>query len=81
MLPLRWVRGEILYTCKADYAGRIRFLALARNDNSPFAPHHLHLDVAALLLRCTQLAEEITAGDYTRNPWQPEHAPQIELMA
>ena len=57
-----------------------RLLQLGVKNLALFAPRHLHLDVAALLLRCTQLAEEIIATGYTRNPWQPEHAPRLELM-
>ena len=26
-----------------------------------------------------RFAEEIAAADYARNPWQPEHLPQIAL--
>jgi len=57
----------------------VRLFHLGAQNLAPYAPRHLHLDVAALLARCTQLAEEITAADYTRNPWQPEHAPQLRL--
>jgi len=56
-----------------------RLLQLGAKNLAPFAPHHLHLDVAALCLRCAQLAGEIMAADYARNPWQPEHAPQLRL--
>ena len=58
----------------------VRLLRLGAQNLAPFAPRHLHLDVAALRLRCAQLADEIIAADYARNPWQPEHAPRIELI-
>ena len=57
----------------------VRLFALGAKNLAPFAPRHLGLDVAALLARCAALAAEITAADYTRNPWQPDRAPQIEL--
>ena len=59
----------------------VRLFQLGAKNLAPFAPRHLDLDVAALLARCAQLAEEITAADYARNPWHPEHAPRVELMA
>ena len=58
-----------------------RLLQLGAKNLAPFAPRHLQLDVAALCESCTQLAAEITAADYTRNPWQPGHPPQLELAA
>ena len=57
-----------------------RLFQLGAKNLTPFAPRHLRLDVAALCESCTQLAAEIIATDYTRNPWHPEHLPQIELM-
>ena len=57
----------------------VRLLRLGAQNLAPFAPRHLRLDVAALLHRCARLAEEIIAADYARNPWQPEHAPRVEL--
>ena len=56
-----------------------RLFQLGVKNLAPFAPRHLQLDVAALSRSCTQLAEEIIATDYTRNPWQPDHAPQLRL--
>ncbi len=58
-----------------------RLLQLGAKNLAPFAPRHLQLDVAALCRHSTQLAAEIIATDYTRNPWQPEHPPQLELAA
>ena len=57
----------------------VRLLRLGAQNLAPFTPRHLHLDVAALLLHCAQLAAEITAADFARNPWHPAHAPQLEL--
>ncbi|MCE9610387.1 MAG: DUF309 domain-containing protein [Chthoniobacter sp.] len=57
-----------------------RLLLLAAKNLAPFAPRHLHLDVAALRDRCTTLAEEIIAADYARNPWQPDRLPRFTLL-
>ena len=59
----------------------VRLLRLGAKNLAPFGPRHLHLDVEALCLHCAQLAAEIIAAGYARNPWHPEDAPQIELMA
>ena len=57
----------------------VRLFQLGAKNLAPFAPRHLGLDVAALLFRCTQLADEIIATDYGRNPWHPANAPQLRL--
>ena len=57
----------------------VRLFRLGAENLAPFAPRHLHLDVAALRLRCAQLAEEIEAADYGRNPWSLAKAPQLRL--
>ena len=58
----------------------VRLFQLGAKNLAPFAPRHLHLDVAALLHRCAQFADEIIAADSARNPWHPAHAPRLELM-
>lgn len=56
-----------------------RLFQLGAKSLAPFAPHHLHLDVEALCLRCAHLSMEIIAADYARNPWHPAHAPELRL--
>ena len=57
----------------------VRLFHLAIANLEPFAPSHLHLDVAQLCQLCRRLAAEVTASDFQRNPWQPAHAPQLRL--
>jgi len=57
-----------------------RLFQLAMKNLAPFAPRHLHLDVSALLRLCERQVEEIVAGEYERNPWDPAHAPQLQLL-
>lgn len=59
----------------------VRLFGLGVANLAPFAPRHLHLDVAALCLSCVRLAEEIEAADYGRNPWSPTALPQLRLGA
>ena len=69
--------GHAKHTTRLRPASRL--LQLAAKNLAPFAPRHLQLDVAALCRHSTQLAAEIITAGYTRNPWQPEHAPQLRL--
>jgi len=48
---------------------------------APYGPRHLRLDVAALCRLCSNYAEEIAASNFSRNPWDPAHAPRVELSA
>ena len=50
-----------------------RLFQLAAKNLAPFAPRHLHLDVAAVLRRLCERkrAEKIVAGDYEKNPLGP----------
>lgn len=59
----------------------VRLFQLAMKNLAPFAPEHLHLDVAALLRLCERQVEKIVTGEYERNPWDPAHAPQLHLLA
>ncbi len=56
-----------------------RLLALAARKLEPHAPTHLALDVAAVLALCRKVEAAIVASDFSRNPWQPAHAPQLRL--
>ncbi len=57
----------------------VRLFQLGAKNLAPFAPYHLQLDVSALRHRCADLALEIIASDYARNPWHPAHALQLRL--
>jgi predicted metal-dependent hydrolase len=57
----------------------VRLFALAMANLEPFGPSHLHLDVAQLCQLCRRLAEEVTATNFQRNPWEPARAPQLRL--
>jgi hypothetical protein len=46
----------------------------------PYAPKHLQLDVDAVLRMCEGQVAEIVASQFTRNPWQPTNAPQLQLL-
>ena len=59
----------------------VRLFRLGAQNLAHFGSPHLHLDVAALGLRCAQLAEEIEAAAYARNPWSPAALPQLGLSA
>jgi len=56
-----------------------RLFALAERNLAPFGPHHLGLDVAAVLALGSTHVAEIVASDFTLNPWHPDHAPQLTL--
>ena len=59
----------------------VRLFQLAAKNLAPFAPKHLHLDVTALLRLGEEQVAEIVTGEYERNPWRPERAPQLHLLA
>ncbi|MEI8341378.1 MAG: DUF309 domain-containing protein [Verrucomicrobiota bacterium] len=55
----------------------MRLFKLASKNLQGYRPHHLHCDVDALCNLCATLASEIEQSGLSRNPWNPEHAPQI----
>jgi len=59
----------------------VRLFQLAAKNLAAFAPRHLHLDVAAVLRMCERQAAEIVAGDYEKNPWKPDDAPNLHLLS
>jgi hypothetical protein len=59
----------------------VRLFELGVRNVAPYGPRHWQLDVAALCARCRATAAEITASDFTRNPWHPDRAPQLHLGA
>lgn len=58
-------------------AVRIFRSAIARL--APFAPHHLGVDVRAVLDLCENHLMRIEAGDFRINPWTPQGPPAIPL--
>jgi len=58
-----------------------RLLQTGRNYLSPYSPVHMRLDVAVVCKLCETLARGIEASGFTSNPWNPAHAPRIELAA
>ena len=58
----------------------VRLFQLGIVNLEPYAPLHWQLDVAALVQLCHRLAAEIALSDFTRNPWQPAHPPQLDLL-
>lgn len=58
----------------------VRLFHLAVENLAPFAPRHLHLDVAALCDLCRGYAAAAAADDFAQNPWSPAHAPQLRLQ-
>jgi Domain of unknown function (DUF309) len=56
-----------------------RLFGVAASNLEPFGPKHLHLDVAAVCALCRRFSEEIVAGDFQKNPWNPARAPRLEL--
>ena len=77
------LQKQYLHPLHPKHASRlrpaVRLLRLGAQNLAPFAPRHLRLDVAALLLRCAALGDEITSTGYALNPWHPAHAPQLGL--
>lgn len=57
-----------------------RLFQLALRNLEPYAPVHLHLDVAEASGLCRETAAAVAAGGYERNPWAPECAPQLHLL-
>ncbi|MEA3213702.1 MAG: uncharacterized protein QOE70_6759 [Chthoniobacter sp.] len=57
----------------------VRLFHLAIANLEPYAPRHLRLDVTALCELCRRTAAEIVAADFQRNPWDPAHAPRVEI--
>ena len=56
-----------------------RLFRLGAANLEPYGEVHLRLDVAALVRMCRDLATEMVAADFARNPWSPACAPQIHL--
>jgi len=58
-----------------------RLFRLAQKNLAPFAPRHLHLDIAAACQLCEDYAEKIEAAHFKTNPWSPDARPRLALSA
>jgi len=56
-----------------------RLLALGIANITPYGPRHLGLDVDHLVQLCSNILTDLTASQFTRNPWRPESAPTLGL--
>ncbi len=54
-----------------------RLFTLACANLTPFAPRHLHLDVAGILDLATGVSASIRDSNFTKNPWSPDAMPQL----
>ena len=59
----------------------VRLFKLAEKNLSSFGPRHHALDVVALRQLLRAYADQIVASDYKANPWSPENAPKLQLLA
>jgi predicted metal-dependent hydrolase len=59
----------------------VRLFQLAEKNLSSFIPRHHGLDVVALCQLLRAYADQIVASDYKANPWSPENAPKLQLLA
>ncbi|MEP6955885.1 MAG: DUF309 domain-containing protein [Chthoniobacterales bacterium] len=57
----------------------VRLFALAEANLEPFGAVRHSFDVAGLRALIARTACEIVDSEFTRNPWQPETAPQLRL--
>src|SRR5258708_7409802 len=58
-----------------------RLFDLGVRNLAPYGPFHLGLDVASVCTLCESHAASIRASGFSCNPWNPDHAPRIELAA
>ena len=59
----------------------VRLFQLAEKNLSSFITRHHGLDVVALCQLLRVYADQIVASDYKANPWSPENAPKLQLLA
>jgi hypothetical protein len=57
----------------------VRLFALARKNLSPYAPHHMGLNVSDVLDLAADHVSRIEASGFSKNPWRPEAAPRLKL--
>jgi predicted metal-dependent hydrolase len=58
----------------------VRLFHLAIHNLEKFQPAHLRLDVRHVIKLANQFMAAIEASEFTRNPWDPAHAPQLDLQ-
>ena len=56
-----------------------RLFRLAQKNLTPFAPHHLRLDVTAACQLCEDHERKIEAANFQKNPWSPDSRPRLAL--
>jgi predicted metal-dependent hydrolase len=59
----------------------VRLFRLAEKNLSSFMPRHHGLDVGTLCQLLRACADQIVASDYKTNPWSPDTAPKLEVVA
>jgi len=59
----------------------VKLFELAEKNLLSFAPRYHALDVGAMLDLLRGTRDEIVASDFKTNPWSPDHAPKLELLA
>lgn len=57
----------------------VRLFQLAMRNLADFQPKHLHFDVKGAIALSHEYVAAIEASEFTRNPWDPVHAPQLAL--
>ncbi len=59
----------------------VRLFRLGLKNLRPYGPKHLQLDVEAVCSLSERLMNEIIEADYQKNPWHPDRAPELHLLA
>ncbi len=59
----------------------VRLFRLGLGNLESYRPFHMQFDVESLCQLAEQLAREISASDFSINPWNPMQPPQLALMA
>jgi predicted metal-dependent hydrolase len=57
----------------------VRLFQLAIRNLEDFQPSHLDFDVQRALTLANGYISAIESSEFTRNPWDPAHAPQLNL--
>jgi hypothetical protein len=58
----------------------VRLFHLAIHNLAKYQPHHLRLDVSRTITLAHEYVAAIEKSEFTRNPWDPAHAPQLDLQ-
>jgi predicted metal-dependent hydrolase len=58
----------------------VRLFHLAVQNLTKFQPTHLKLDVSSVIALANEYARAIEVSEFTRNPWDPAHAPKLDLQ-